>query len=241
MNLCIDIGNTKAKLGLFDGWELKANWSVPRSEIMAVLKRATNHSVENVILSTVAQDVGTDIAAMLDAGIIFIELDQHTPLPIKNEYRSPATLGKDRLAAVVGASMVQGESHKLVIDAGTCITYDLLADNQVFLGGNIVPGVQMRLQAMHTFTKRLPALERKRTESAIGYDTESAMLNGAQWGTIWELEGAIDYFAAEFEPLTVILTGGDANFLAKKAKRKIFVHQHLVLVGLNKILNYNVE
>ena len=241
MNLCLDIGNTRAKIGLFDGRQLLAFWSIPRSEIMDFPRMITNHSIKNVILSTVAQDVGDQISQIWGDRINFIELNENTALPIQHTYRTPETLGKDRIAAVVGATLVGPEGNKLIIDAGTCITFEMLKDNQDYLGGNISPGIQMRLKAMHHFTARLPKIEMRPTTSTIGYNTQSAMLNGAQWGAIWEIEGTIDHFASKFDPLTVIFTGGDANFLAEKMKKKIFVHQHLVLMGLNKILDYNVE
>lgn len=241
MNLCLDIGNTRAKIGLFDGPKLLESWSISRAAIMDFPRTLTNHSIKNVILSTVAQDVGKQIGDFWGGRINFIELNEKTPLPIQNAYRTPETLGKDRIAAVVGATLVGPVGNKLIIDAGTCITFEILQDNQIYLGGNISPGIQMRLKSMHHFTARLPALEMGATTSTIGYHTPSAMLNGAQWGAIWEIEGTIDHFAKKFDPLTVILTGGDANFLAEKMKKKIFVHQHLVLCGLNKILDYNVE
>lgn len=241
MNLCLDIGNTRAKVGLFTGPQLERFWSIPRVEIMDLLQTLTNHSIKNVILSTVAQDVGTEISQMWGDPVNFMELNEKTALPIQNQYRTPTTLGKDRIAAVVGATLIGPATNKLIIDAGTCITFELLQNNQVYIGGNISPGVKMRLKAMHHFTARLPDLSIAATDSTYGYDTPSAMRNGAQWGTVWEIEGTIDRFAEQFGPLTVILTGGDANFLAEKMKRKIFVHQHLVLLGLNKILDYNVE
>lgn len=241
MNLCLDIGNTRAKIGLFDGPQLQQFWSIPRTEMMEFPKTLTNHSIKNVILSTVAQDVGNEIRQVWGDPINFIELNEKTALPIQNTYRTPKTLGKDRIAAVVGATLVGPANSKLIIDAGTCITFEVLEENRIYLGGNISPGIQMRLQAMHHFTARLPDLSTGVTESIVGYDTPSAMRNGAQWGTIREIEATIDHFGRQFDPLTVILTGGDANFLAEKMKRKIFVHQHLVLLGLNKILDYNVE
>lgn len=241
MNVTIDIGNTRTKIGMFEKGELKQYWSIGNAEILQLEDTLTNHSVKNVILSTVAQNVGEEIRAFLGKGVTFIELNEKTPLPITNLYRSPQTLGKDRLAAVVGATVINQTGNNLIIDAGTCITFDLLTADHKYLGGNISPGIRMRLKAMHAFTERLPAVEPKETESTIGYDTQSAMQNGAQWGTIWEIEGAIESFNTKFDPLAIFLTGGDAIFLAEKMKRKIFVHQHLVLLGLNKILDYNVE
>ena len=118
---------------------------------------------------------------------------------------------------------------------------EVLRKDGIYLGGNIAPGLQMRLKAMHAFTERLPEVMLTDEITAIGYSTESAMQNGAQWGAILEAEGFVDQMAAKLGAVNVILTGGDADFFAKKMKRKIFVHHNLVLSGLNKILSYNVE
>ncbi len=182
-----------------------------------------------------------DMEAYLRQNFFCIELGTRTPLPIQNTYRTPETLGKDRLAAVVGAFEMFPDQNCLVIDAGTCITYDLLRWDGVYPGGNIAPGLEMRLRAMHHFTANLPPVAIGETENLIGYSTESAMRNGAQLGIILEIEGFIAWCRSEWGEINVILTGGSIDFFVKNLKSQIFVNPNLVLSGLNKILNYNVE
>ena len=241
MNLAIDIGNSRTKLGLFDGERMLARETWESWGLRELSAWATNQNVENVILSTVAGALDDAVLNYLRENFTFVYLDSNTPLPIVNRYRSPETLGKDRLAAVVGAFCLFPDATCLVIDAGSCITYDVLEAGGVFLGGNISPGMQMRLRAMHAFTARLPLLEVRSLEGWLGDSTESAMQCGAQTGTVLEIDGFIEYFKSRFGRVNVILTGGDAVFFAKKLKSEIFVNNHLVLMGLNKILTYNVE
>ena len=241
MNLAIDIGNTRIKLGLFDGRELieKRTWQTWSLEKIKSL--TTNQNVENVIFSNVGRKMPDEIEAYLRRQFRCIELITQTPLPIQNAYKTPETLGKDRLAAVVGAFEMFPHQNCLVIDAGTCITYDLLRQDGVYLGGNIAPGLEMRLKAMHHFTANLPLLELGSTENFVGYSTESAMRNGAQFGTVLEIQGYMDWCRSELGEINVILTGGSVDFFVKNLKSQIFVNPDLVLLGLNKILNYNVE
>ena len=164
---------------------------------------------------------------------------QKTPLPIQNKYKTPKTLGKDRLAAVVAAKELYPRKHCLVIDAGTCITYDLITKESVYLGGAISPGMDMRFQAMNTFTAKLPLVKRKKTTNLIGNTTNSALQSGGVLGAVFEMEGFIRAYRKDFSPLTVILTGGAADFFAIFLKTKIFVHHNLILIGLNKLLNHN--
>lgn len=241
MNLTIDIGNTRSKLGLFDGQELveKSNWT--NVAIEDIIAYATNHKVKNVILSTVGIPIDASLEAELGRHYFYLQLNHRTPLPIDNAYGTPETLGKDRLAAIVGAWELFPKENALVIDTGTCITYDLINADGVYLGGNISPGLSMRFRAMHEFTARLPLVEQAEMEDPVGKSTETAMRNGGQWGAALEMEGFIRLFRNRFGNLRVILTGGDTDFFAKVLKSKIFVNPDLVLRGLNKILIYNAE
>lgn len=241
MNLAIDIGNSRIKLGVFRESELVEKYIWETWTLEKIKNLATNQNVKNVIFSNVGRNMPEEIAHFLRQHFFCIELNTQTPLPIQNTYKTPETLGKDRLAAVVGAFETFPNQNCLIIDAGTCITYDLLRDDGVFLGGNIAPGLEMRLKAMHHFTANLPLLEVGTTEKMIGYSTESAMRNGAQWGIILEIEGFIDWCRSEMGDINVILTGGSVDFFVKNLKSQIFVNPNLVLQGLNKILNYNVE
>lgn len=241
-NLTIDIGNTRLKVGIFKEdkllsywiWE-EANWDILKAQIKL-------HDIQHVIVSTVRQDDSALTHFLKQNSTSFLQLDHTTPLPVKNCYETPKTLGKDRLAGVVGAQGLFPNQNCLVIDAGTCITYDLLDKKGDYLGGNITPGVNLRLKAMNHFTQKLPLVSTDYTdETWVGTSTETALRAGAQLGTVAEMEGLINRYQTQMEGINVILTGGDADYFGTQLKSKIFVNPHLVLLGLNKILHYNVQ
>jgi type III pantothenate kinase len=170
-----------------------------------------------------------------------VELTADTPLPFHNRYATPATLGKDRLAGIAGAYARFPAQNCLVIDAGTCITYDVLTAAGDFIGGNISPGIGLRFRALPVFTAGLPLVQPGEMSGTLGNSTESAIRNGVQLGALLEVEGVIARMRGEWDKLNVLLTGGDADFFAKNLKTLIFANPDLVLEGLNKILNYNVQ
>lgn len=241
MNLIIDIGNTRTKLGVFDKETLKhttvlrKGWSLDR--LKKTLKR---YHIERVALSSVSS-IEQATVDYLQENFVFLQLSDTTKLPISNHYKTPKTLGKDRLAAVVGAHSIYPGSNCLVVDAGTCITYDLITKKGDYLGGNIAPGITMRLEAMHQMTAKLPLVRRQKNNPSYGTTTVTAIRTGAQKGALMELEGFIRDYNKEFGRFKVLVTGGDAEYFANHIKTKIFVIQHLVLIGLNKILNYNAQ
>jgi type III pantothenate kinase len=160
-------------------------------------------------------------------------------LPIKNKYSTPKTLGLDRIAAAVGANMLCPNTPLLIIDMGTAITYDFVNSENEFVGGNIAPGVNMRLRAMNKFTNKLPLLEARQEEKLLGNDTSSAMMAGVMRGIEFEIEGYISEIIKKNSNLSVFLTGGDVFFFEKTLKSSIFVVSNLLLIGLNEILRYN--
>lgn len=242
VNLAIDIGNTRAKFGVFKDGALLYQETRKAADPEYLLELATNQKARNVILSNVAGSVEEAVRSTLKQRFFYLELDAHTPLPIHNLYETPETLGKDRLAAVAGAYGLFPGENCLVVDAGTCITYDVLRADGSYLGGNIAPGLAMRLRAMHTFTARLPLVAPGPMEEGwVGRSTETALRYGAQAGVVLEAEGFIRHFRAVFGSLKVLFTGGDADFFAKNMKSEIFVNHNLVLQGLDQILNYNVK
>ncbi|MEL7121546.1 MAG: type III pantothenate kinase [Bacteroidota bacterium] len=241
MNLAVDIGNTRTKLGLFKGDQLVETYFWPKWSLEEFLAFSTNLNTKKVILSTVSSSLSQDEIDQLGRHFFFIQLNETTALPIVNEYETPETLGKDRLAAVVGANHLFPNQNCLVIDAGTCITLDVITAKGHFKGGNISPGLEMRMKAMHHFTANLPLVEPEELKNWLGTNTRSALINGAQVGTICEMDAFLALCQEKYHSINVILTGGDADFLAKQWKRKIFVHHNLVLRGLNKILDYNVQ
>lgn len=241
MNLIIDIGNTRTKTGIFSGDKLlkkgilKKDWSI---EVLT--QWIGKREIKYAIVSTTA-GMNEKTAQILDNRYHLIQLSHTTAVPIINAYKTPQTLGRDRLAAAVAAAETYSGKNNLIIDAGTCITYDFIDKNKIYLGGSITPGIEMRLKAMNAFTANLPLVSPKKLTATIGNDTASSIRTGAQHGATLEIEGYIQHFKAIFGRIQVILTGGDANYFAKNLKTQIFVNPNLVLIGLNKILNYNVQ
>jgi type III pantothenate kinase len=172
-------------------------------------------------------------------------LKSNTPVPLIKLYDTPETLGADRVAAAIGATVLYPENNCLVIDMGTCITYDLVDANNNFHGGIISPGVRMRFKAMNTFTKRLPLLEPDgipdRIPELIGKNTKHAMQSGVMNGLLAEINGLIEAYGRVLTNINVIFCGGDATYFANRIKNPNFVVPELVLIGLNRILEYNVE
>jgi type III pantothenate kinase len=241
-NLVIDIGNSRVKYGCFADGVLLASTSEEKIASADIFHLLTNHQLENIIYSSVAAGLDIDLLEQLSANYRVLELTATTTLPIQNAYATPATLGKDRLAAVVGAQDLYPDTNCLIVDAGTCMTLDVLRADGVYLGGNISPGVRMRLKAMHQQTSRLPLVEAFGEENLNwGTSTMTALQNGGLLGAVLEIEALASRLQKNWPRLKILLTGGDANLLAKRIEYEIFVHSNLVLSGLNKILAYNVQ
>ncbi|MBQ5722460.1 MAG: type III pantothenate kinase, partial [Bacteroidaceae bacterium] len=162
-----------------------------------------------------------------------------TPVPITNRYRSPKTLGADRLAAAVGARSLKPGKDLLIIDAGTCITYEVIDAKGNYWGGNIAPGMQMRLRALNEFTAKLPLVSAEGNVPGMGYDTETAIRSGVLRGMKYEIEGYIRSMRSKYPKLLVFLTGGDKINFDATIKSIIFADKFIVPRGLNKILDYN--
>ena len=240
MNLTIDIGNSRTKLGVFDGERLVERPVLRKPKIEEIGQVIDRYGVERAILSTVA-DYSAELDDFLREKLFYIQLKKDTPLPIRNDYKTPETLGKDRIAAAVGAWCIFPNKNLIVMDAGTCITIDFVHHTGVYMGGTITPGISLRYKAMHHFTSRLPLVKRQRLDGFIGYSTESCMRVGAQMGATLELKGFMERYEEEFGEISVIMTGGDADYFVSELKNEIFARPNLVLTGLNDILRYNSD
>lgn len=239
MNLCVDIGNSRVKIGLFEGKTLLEKWIWTDWTIQQLIEVGQKKDVRNVFFSSVAQSDAT-LNAALSAHFKTIALTADTPLPFENHYGTPQTLGKDRLAAVAGAQALFPGENCCVIDCGTCIKYEMLTAAGEYIGGNIAPGAIMRIQAMHHFTARLPEVSMNMPAAWIGNSTETALQNGALRGAALEIEGFILLFEQKYNPLRVLLTGGDAAFFqANLTFSNILNVPDLTLHGLNNILIFN--
>jgi len=241
MNLALDIGNTRTKIGLFRGAALVeqtvwTDWT--GAELMAYSEQA---GVERIILSSVVE--GDEVLHdLLSERFEVVEFTPTTSLPFENQYQTPRTLGKDRLAAVAGARALYPAHDCLVIDCGTCIKYEWLTSDGIYHGGNIAPGANMRIRAMHHFTARLPEVPLEMPVDAVGQSTQTALQNGALRGAVLEMEGFVRLFQTKSSRLQVLLTGGDAGFFAPHLNIiDLKIEPHLTLLGLNYILLHVVS
>jgi type III pantothenate kinase len=237
--LIVDIGNTLAKLAVFEKKKLvlKEVFEGLQPETLASFINK-NGPFRGMILSSVANHPA-ELEEIFYASGKFILLDDHTLLPFRNLYHTPETLGKDRIASVCGAKSLFPGRNLLVIDAGTCITYDFLSDDGEYHGGAISPGIRMRFRALHTFTGKLPLIEPEEFDGLIGKSTRESILSGVINGVISEMNETARLYIERFENLRIILTGGDHHFLHKKLKISIFAAPDLVVFGLNEIYDFN--
>ncbi len=240
MNLSIDLGNTRAKLGLFDKEQLVRLERVEELNPDLLAQKLEQWKVKAGILSSVV-DHDPKIEKLLQDCHHHVILTHKTRIPITNRYSTPETLGRDRLSSVIGANHIYPNRNILVIDAGTCIKFDFIDKDANYLGGAISPGIWMRLKAMHHFTDKLPMIPVEDTFPLIGDSTKTSLQSGALSGAVAELNGIIGEYEQRYDNLMVMLTGGDASFFESKLKNEIFAVPNLVLTGLNKILNFNAK
>lgn len=239
-NLVIDIGNSRTKLAVFRGRKLVESFKVDKLDTDQLDRFLNEHGITHSIVSSVNDDI-KDLEKLLKAKTQFIRFSTELKTRIVNKYKSPETLGLDRLAGVIAAKALFPDTNCLVIDAGTCITYDAIDKEGVYFGGSISPGLKMRLDAMHKFTGRLPKVEYSNYADWQGFDTNSAMLSGVVNGSFQELKGMIEVYNSHYLGLQVILCGGDAIFFDSRLKNSIFAptlktEPNLVLIGLNEVI-----
>lgn len=242
MNLVLDMGNTLTKACLFEEGTIRQTFTVKDQE---ELRQIVLESAFDTMLVSSVVDIPAWLSSLIDDDAHYLLLDASTPLPFTNLYLAAQTLGSDRLAAVAGAQKLFPGKCTLAIDAGSCITYDLLDDQQRYHGGAISPGVQMRCRAMHTFTARLPLVQIKPEQSddisLLGNHTVGALQSGAYYGTLAEITQMIRMYEDKFANLQVVICGGDAALLSKGLKVAHQIAPELILIGLNAILDYNVK
>ena len=237
MNLIIDIGNNSAKFFLFQGEQIILHTRKENSSFDVIDEWNRLYDIDKVIVSSVITDCESLLDEISKLQCPVIRFDKSTPLPLEVNYRTPGTLGSDRIAAAVGAWGEAPGRNILVIDAGSAITIDFVSKDGKYNGGNIAPGIKMRLRALHEYTDRLPMVEKEGDIPAIGYDTETAIRSGVINGVCHEIEGYINEFKQKYCDVLVFLTGGDEKPLKNRIKSCIFADKYLVAKGLNRILN----
>ncbi|WP_147678862.1 type III pantothenate kinase [Algibacter pacificus] len=240
MYLIIDIGNSFVKLAVFEEDLLKSKQVVDLNNFLKEVRTLKNKylNIKKAIISSVGNLTNSDTNALSKLFDLTI-LNSATKLPFSNLYKTPATLGVDRIALVCASIKQFPHKNALIIDAGTCITYDFITANNDYLGGAISPGLRMRYASLNNLTANLPLLNTEIPKSIIGNSTKSAIHSGVVYGVLNEIEGNIATYKEKYSDLTIILTGGDSNFLSKQLKSSIFVNSNFLLEGLYYILKYN--
>ena len=239
MNLVVDIGNNYFKLGIFENSNLIYTFSDKNSEINneieIVLTKYKN--VSYAIISNVSSLSVFEVFKKFEINVL--KLDSTLALPFILNYKTPETLGNDRLALAAAASTLYPHSNKLIIDVGTCITIDFVDHDNNFFGGSISPGLEMRYKSLNNYTANLPLLKIGDDYNFPGDSTNSSIHAGVIGGVCNEIMGFITKIDSKHDNIEVILTGGNAKFLSKRLKITIFANQNFILEGLNCILNLN--
>ena len=238
-NLIIDAGNSRVKVFVFEGDKVVDSFVSEEIGLEKKIKKnISDHEISCIIVSSVGF-LTKKILSIIEKQEHAIILSHKTKVPFANKYRTPKTLGVDRIALVSAAAKKYPDKNVLVIDAGTCVTFDMKNSKNEYLGGAISPGLQMRYKALNVFTEKLPLLNLNEETSLIGDDTNSSIHSGVVNGLICEIDGVIDEYKSEFGDLTIVLTGGDTLYLSKRLKNSIFANPNFLQEGLNSILIYN--
>lgn len=240
MNLIVDIGNSRVKWAEFkDDVLVKKYYSLSNNDDIPenVLKK----KYKCIMISATGKFSPKVFSQLVPLSDEILQMDCNTPIPIILEHYTPKTLGLDRKAACVGASVIYPNRDCLVFDAGTALTIDLLLKDRGMVGGNISPGLSLRFEALHNFTENLPLLSSGNYKSDLGKSTKDSIINGVQQGILREVEAYICEYKAKYPEMLTIITGGDAHFFVKNLKSSIFVQPDIVVIGLNRILKYYAE
>lgn len=242
MNLCIDQGNSRTKVALFkeDGRIVKN--LICKSFTSADVERLFSlYPITNSILSSVVNIEPSVVNVLNKLSQHFVLFDHYTPLPIANNYQTPETLGYDRIASAVGAAHLCPNTNLLIVDAGSAITYDFVSAEHGFLGGNIAPGIKMRLTVLNQMTKKLPKVEVEENafRPLFGKNTREAIAVGVVRGIVFEVKGYMRALKEQKTLFTTYITGGHAPYILDALKKEAIGEPHLVLIGLNCILEYN--
>jgi type III pantothenate kinase len=238
VNLILDVGNSLLKIALFKKSELIQKFKFSENYKRNIENIISKNNVTHSIISNVGR-IDDSIINILKESTNLLLVSNQLKVPFKNLYKSKNTLGQDRLALVSAAAFNFPNENVLIVDVGSCITYDFKNNNNEYLGGGISPGISMRFKSLNTFTSNLPLIDFDNIHKLIGNNTKNSINSGVINGTISEINGIIQQYCEEFKNIRIILTGGDSNFLLKRIKNSIFADQNFLLVGLNKLLEDN--
>jgi type III pantothenate kinase len=251
MLLAVDIGNTRIKVAVFEGSTLldqfHFNYEELRNQLNFILNKYKK--VSDLVVSTVG-NIQKEAFSQFENQLNIHFISSDFPFPFTNRYSTPNTLGLDRMILASGAVLKYPIQNRLVIDAGTCITYDFIDDNDNYLGGAISPGIRLRFESLHNYTAKLPLLTLESLNDQdselekipfIGNSTFESINSGVINGVINEIEGFISQYEAVYPKFIIILTGGDTEFLAKRLKNTIFANSNFLLESLNQTFQHKIK
>ena len=244
MRLIIDIGNSRTKLAVFSFFYL-IYLDIQKEISIDILKnlfqRFTSINMSIISCVGISRESLSPIIDFISKNSKLIEMNSNLSFGINIKYETPNSLGVDRIAGVIGAKSLFPNQNILVIDAGSCITYDFIDKNNIYLGGGISPGFLMKFRALNNFTANLPLITHVDNSPYLGKSTHESILSGVIHGTLFEIKGFIDYYKSQVSGLKIILSGGDGDFIYKNIKEEILLEENLVLYGLNIILESNAK
>lgn len=238
VHFCIDVGNSRAKAALFSKSSPDKIWNIPLGELGNLLDMAISELQVDVLGASTVSVSSEELFTLVGDRKLLHILNSESKLPFDIKYETPETLGSDRVAGILGVWSEHSKDNHLVVDIGTCITYDFLSAENEYFGGSISPGFDMRLKALHYFTAKLPRVEEIKKVKLIGTTTESSIASGVYSGIIHEINGVINDYKNRFRALKITVTGGDYPFFSEQFNFEYSENSDLVLHGINKFLHY---
>ncbi|QBN18887.1 type III pantothenate kinase [Flavobacterium nackdongense] len=242
MILAVDVGNTRIKAAVFEDNTLLEHFAFLKTEleksIQNILEKYKNTT--DLVVASVSK-VEKEAFVRFETRLNVHFISHSDAFPFVNCYETPQTLGIDRMVLATGATIQYPKQNRLVIDAGTCVTYDFIDENDNYLGGAIAPGLQLRYASLHNFTAKLPLLSLESPKHFIGKSTSESIHSGVVNGLVYEIEGYINELKSQYSKFIIILTGGDTVFLAKRLKNTIFANSNFLLESLNQTFQYKIK
>jgi len=242
MVLVIDVGNTRIKSAVFENNTLISTTVFPNESLSISIENILNHfgKIQVLVVASVGKHEKEAFESFSNRVKIHF-ISRENAFPFQNNYATPNTLGIDRMVLAAGAVLQFPNQNRLIIDAGTCITYDFVDENDIYHGGAISPGARLRYEAMHNYTAKLPLLTIEDPENVIGNSTPQSMHSGVINGIAFEISGYIEALNGQNENFIIILTGGNAIFLAKRLKNTNFTISIFHLESLNNLYLYQIK
>jgi type III pantothenate kinase len=242
MILTVDVGNTRIKGAVFEEDEVLEFFVFLKNELQKNIEKILkkHKEITHLVVASVG-NVEKEVFLKFENDVVVHFVSHNDVFPFENAYATPKTLGIDRMVLAAGAVLKYPNQNRLVIDVGTCVTYDFVDQNDKYLGGAISPGIRLRYEAMHNYTSKLPLLSLENPKHFIGNSTFESLHSGVVNGLAYEIDGFITEYKENYTNFIIILTGGDTDFLAKRLKNTIFANSNFLLESLNQTFQYKIN